>query len=123
MARAAVELSSWDIKILCDTKELENALLSSGRQQGVLFMLWQEYWTNFITRYSGRTPESATGALGRLASFGFIYPAEGTALVHSPVSSLYRVTAEGKRFLTRIHNFIDEPARDFSQTLEIQQNQ
>jgi hypothetical protein len=109
MTRAAVELSSWDVQMLRDIYKLEQDFLGwTPPQQGVLFRIWQEYWNTFNDRYSGRTLQSAGGALSRLASFGFIYPAEGTSLARSPVSSLYRISEEGKRFVERIHNFFDE---------------
>lgn len=109
MTRAAVELSSWDVQMLRDIGNLELDFLSwPPPQQGALFSIWQEYWNTFNERYPGRTSQSAGGALSRLASFGFIYPAEGTSLALSPVSSLYRISEEGKRFVERIHNFFDE---------------
>ncbi|HEY2362097.1 MAG TPA: hypothetical protein VGK36_13335 [Candidatus Angelobacter sp.] len=109
MTRAAVELSSWDVQILGDIDKLELDFLQwTPPQQGALFSIWQEYWNTFNERYPGRTTQSAGGALSRLASFGFIYPAQGTSLALSPVSSLYRISEEGKRFVKRIHDFFDE---------------
>jgi hypothetical protein len=108
MTRAAVELSGWDVQILRDIDKLEQDFLKWPPRQGALFSIWQEYWNTFNERYSGRTSQSAGGALSRLASFGFIYPAQGTSLALSPVSSLYRISEEGKRFIKRIHDFFDE---------------
>jgi len=100
-ARAAVELTNWDIQLLRDVRECESTY--SG-DSGYLFMWWQEYWRMFGTKYPNRTPRAAAGSLGRLQSFGVIYGAEGTSLAASPVSVLYRLSEDGERFLMRIES-------------------
>ncbi|WP_263418401.1 hypothetical protein [Terriglobus albidus] len=99
LARAAVELTEWDIQLLNDVRECESTYTEAS---GYLFMWWQEYWRNFTVRHPHRSLRAAAGSLGRLQSFGFIYGAEGTSLAASPVSVLYRLSEDGERFLKRI---------------------
>jgi hypothetical protein len=104
LARAAVELTDWDIQLLNDVRECEATFTDAS---GYLFMWWQEYWRTFPTKYPKRTHRAAAGSLGRLQSFGFIYGAEGTSLAASPVSVLYRLSEDGERFLKRIEALRD----------------
>lgn len=99
MARAAVELKSWDIQILHDVLNIDNQLAGGGAD---LFMGWQNYWSEFGSKYPGRTPGSVAGALGRLESFGFVTGEQGTSLANHPVAALHRITGDGRRFLERI---------------------
>lgn len=99
LARAAVELTDWDIQLLNDVRDCDSNVNDAS---GHLFMWWQEYWRTFATKYPNRTQRAAAGSLGRLQSFGFIYGAEGTSLAASPVSVLYRLSEDGERFLKRI---------------------
>jgi hypothetical protein len=99
LARAAVELTDWDVQLLSDVRECESTYTDTS---GYLFMWWQEYWRNFPLKYPNRTLGSAAGSLGRLQSFGFIYGAEGTSEVASPVSVHHRLSEDGERFLRRI---------------------
>jgi hypothetical protein len=100
-ARAAVELTDWDIQLLNDVREFESTFRNAS---GELFMWWQEYWRTFTTKYPNRTHRAAAGSLGRLQSFGFIYGAEGTSMAASPVSVLYRLSEDGEQFLKRIES-------------------
>jgi hypothetical protein len=99
LARAAVELTDWDVQLLNDVRECESQLSDAS---GHLFMWWQAYWDGFGTKYPKRTTRAAAGALGKLQSFGFVYGAEGTSMAKSPVATLYRLSDDGERFLTRI---------------------
>jgi hypothetical protein len=104
LARAAVELTDWDIQLLNDVRECEAGYSGAS---GYLFMWWQEYWGAFAAKYPNRTHRAAAGSLGRLQSFGFIYGAEGTSLAASPVSVLYRLSEDGERFLKRVESLQD----------------
>ena len=104
LARAATELTEWDVQVLNDVHHCESTYENAS---GYLFSWWQEYWRAFPEKYPNHTLRAAAGTLGKLQSFGFVYGAEGTSLVASPVSALYRLSEEGERFLQRIRALSD----------------
>jgi hypothetical protein len=108
MMRAAVELTSWDIRLLDDLYEAK----ASGSVQETfdgLFSFWQAYWVRFADRNPGRFPRSTRGSFGRLASLGLLSPDHPTALHGNPVSSLYWITNDGIRFHERLQEIAVEP--------------
>jgi len=99
LARAAVELTDWDVQLLKDLRECESTYTDAS---GYLFAWWQEYWRRFPDKYPNRTTRAAAASFGRLQSFGFVYGAEGTSQAASPVPVHYRLSEDGERFLSRI---------------------
>lgn len=115
LARAATELTEWDVQVLNDVHHCESTYVNAS---GYLFTWWQEYWRAFPAKYPNNTLRAAAGTLGKLQSFGFVYGAEGTSLAASPVSLLYRLSEEGERFLQRIRDLRNSECQVSSDSAE-----